>query len=312
MATRPASENSFPELLLSEVAAPAPAPTGLVRIYAKSDGLLYWKDDAGTERAVSVGDLAAHLADTGDAHDASAVSFSPTGTIAATDVQAAIAEVATEAGSGISDLDDLTDVNAPTPSDGDVLTWDATPGEWVAAAGGGGGGGDLTFISETVLGAAAAQIDITGIPTSYRDLVVVARVRSATVNTKVLRLLMGDATAIDTGNNYSFARRYDGSLASGNGQNTGVGYIEAGAIPGSGTTAGYFAACRWDIIDYASTARSRILIGHAYEDASDGTFLQSIGGNWRNVTAAVERLRILAADGSNFAAGSALAVYGRG
>lgn len=39
----------------------------------------------------------AHLADTTDAHDASAISFAPTGTIAATDVQAAIAEVASEA-----------------------------------------------------------------------------------------------------------------------------------------------------------------------------------------------------------------------
>ncbi len=39
-----------------------------------------------------------HIADTTDAHDASAISFVPTGTIAATDVQAAIAEVASEAG----------------------------------------------------------------------------------------------------------------------------------------------------------------------------------------------------------------------
>ena len=40
----------------------------------------------------------AHVNDTADAHDASAISFSPTGSIAATDVQAAIAEVASEAG----------------------------------------------------------------------------------------------------------------------------------------------------------------------------------------------------------------------
>jgi len=43
------------------------------------------------------GDVAGHLDDAIDAHDASAISFTPTGTIAATDVQAAIAEVATEA-----------------------------------------------------------------------------------------------------------------------------------------------------------------------------------------------------------------------
>lgn len=41
-----------------------------------------------------------HLNDTSAAHAASAVSFSPTGTIAATDVQAAIAEVASEASGG--------------------------------------------------------------------------------------------------------------------------------------------------------------------------------------------------------------------
>ncbi len=41
-------------------------------------------------------DLSGHLADTTDAHDASAISFSPTGNIAATDAQTAIAEVATD------------------------------------------------------------------------------------------------------------------------------------------------------------------------------------------------------------------------
>lgn len=40
-----------------------------------------------------------HINDSSDAHDASAISFSPTGTVAATDVQAAIAEVASETAS---------------------------------------------------------------------------------------------------------------------------------------------------------------------------------------------------------------------
>lgn len=48
-------------------------------------------------------------------------------------------------------LDDLSDVDAAAPSDGDVLTWAAgSPGEWVAAApsggpGGGGGGPSRSF-----------------------------------------------------------------------------------------------------------------------------------------------------------------------
>lgn len=43
---------------------------------------------------------AAHIADATDAHAASAIEFTPAGTIAATDVQAAIEEVAAEAGGG--------------------------------------------------------------------------------------------------------------------------------------------------------------------------------------------------------------------
>jgi hypothetical protein len=49
MATIPASENVFPIIRLDEVAAPSTPPSGEVHVYAKSDGLLYWKDDAGTE-----------------------------------------------------------------------------------------------------------------------------------------------------------------------------------------------------------------------------------------------------------------------
>ncbi len=40
-------------------------------------------------------------------------------------------------------LDGLSDVDAPTPSDGDVLTWDDGAGEWIAAPATGGSGFEL-------------------------------------------------------------------------------------------------------------------------------------------------------------------------
>gem|GEM_PF-3475006 len=61
----------------------------------------------------------AHLVDTIDAHDASAVSFTPTGSIASTDVQAAIAEVAAEAGSGVLNKYNATVAPAVTDDTGD-------------------------------------------------------------------------------------------------------------------------------------------------------------------------------------------------
>lgn len=42
------------------------------------------------------------------------------------------------AAGSVASLDDVGDVNAPTPSNGDVLTWDSTPGEWVPQAVGAG------------------------------------------------------------------------------------------------------------------------------------------------------------------------------
>lgn len=50
--------------------------------------------------------------------------------------------VASPPAGGTFDLDDATDVNAPSPSNGDVLTWDSTPGEWVAAVPASGGDPD--------------------------------------------------------------------------------------------------------------------------------------------------------------------------
>jgi hypothetical protein len=54
------------------------------------------------DRSYTDSQLSAHTGDTVDAHDASAISYAPTGTIAATDTQTAIAEVATDAAAALS------------------------------------------------------------------------------------------------------------------------------------------------------------------------------------------------------------------
>ena len=47
-----ASANIFPLVEFAEAAAPATPASGQVRIYAKANGLMYSKDDAGTETAL--------------------------------------------------------------------------------------------------------------------------------------------------------------------------------------------------------------------------------------------------------------------
>lgn len=68
--------------------------SGTVTVTAQSVAL--------TVNSSALGSIEAHIADTVDAHDASAISFVPTGSIAATDVQAAVAEVASDAAAALT------------------------------------------------------------------------------------------------------------------------------------------------------------------------------------------------------------------
>lgn len=73
--------------------------------------------------------------------------------------QAVKAYVDANIGSPITELDDVPDVNAPAPSNGEVLTWDSTPGEWVSQALPGAGAfviGDATDVDTT--GAASGNV----------------------------------------------------------------------------------------------------------------------------------------------------------
>lgn len=94
------------------------------------------------------------------------ISFTPAGTIAATDVQAAIEEVASEASSGsVAAIDDLTDVVISSPADDEVLTYDSGAGHWVNQAPGGGGSGYRTLVSlgSDVVNSTTTLADVTGL-----------------------------------------------------------------------------------------------------------------------------------------------------
>jgi hypothetical protein len=64
------------------------------------------------------------------------------------------------AAGGALALDDLTDVNAPTPTDQHVLTWDNATSRWISQAAPGAGGGaptDATYIVQTANGTLSAE-----------------------------------------------------------------------------------------------------------------------------------------------------------
>jgi hypothetical protein len=61
-------------------------------------------------------------------------------------------------------LDDLADVNAPTPSNGQVLTYNTISGDWEAATPSGGGGGTVTSVGLTMPAPTNAAFSVTGSP----------------------------------------------------------------------------------------------------------------------------------------------------
>lgn len=124
--------NKFDHLTATErVGAPSTPATGDWAVYFKSDGF-YVIDDAGTETGpLSAGDLAAHLADTTDAHDASAISIlDAAGDFTATDVEGALAELQADAE---ADATALSDHLADTVDAHDATAISFTPAGTIAA-----------------------------------------------------------------------------------------------------------------------------------------------------------------------------------
>lgn len=81
----------------------------------------------------------------------------------------------------VAALDDIGDVDAATPSDGDVLTYDSATSTWGAAAPSGGSGGMLALINAVSVGAGGqANVSFTSIPQTGGDLILVGTAWSMT------------------------------------------------------------------------------------------------------------------------------------
>lgn len=144
---------------------------------------------------------------------------------------------------GVAALDDLSDVDAPSPDDGDVLTWqDGSPGAWVPAPVAAGSGTVTTVSVASANGFAGSVANATTTP-------------AITVSTSITGLLKGNGTAI--------------SAAS-----AGTDYLAPAAI---GTTVQAYDA---DLTTYASitpSANVQTLLGAANYSAFRASLGVAIG-----------------------------------
>jgi hypothetical protein len=280
MANKLGSENIFPIIrILEDATPPSTPPTGQVHFYVdEATKTLHGLDDAAVD----------------------------------TDYGAAAGSVATDAiwdaagdlavGSGANTAAKLT-----AGSEDDVLTIVSGVPAWAPPAAA--GSGALTLIGEDiVVGSAAAQLNVTGIPNTYRDLVIVIMGRSSQASAvEAVVFQVGDG-AIDTASNY---RHHRDSTGTGNVavNSTSVTSVSAGMAVGANGTANNVDITQIEIINYAvTTFWRRMLTRSVHHDAS--RYLNTGQGTWMNAADEIERVRATLSAGS-WVVGSRMTVYGR-
>lgn len=166
-------------------------------------------------------------------------------------------------------------------------------------------------IYEQVLGADTGTWDTgaSSIPSTYKNLVIVAELRSSTASGGVTNANLRFNN--DSGANYDWEFFVGGTGSPGSGDAVGTNQIFIGNTPLNSVAAGYFSSHHIEIPHYANTSyyKGANVSNSVFWGTSSGSAQTYLGqGNWRS-TAAISRLQILLSSG-NILAGSRLLVYG--
>lgn len=203
----------------------------------------------------------------------------------ASDAATARSNLGAAASSHTHALDDLSDVDAAAPSDGDVLTWDDGAGEWASAAPTGG----WALVTSWTWSTNVANVGFTGLG-SYREILVIGRNLTHSVSTvPALQVSTNNGTSFLSGaSDYVF-------IADGTGVETTSSSV---ALIGTNAT-----AARSVLARIQNTAAAVRLIERLSREASgQAVFVGS--------SSVIDAIRILPAGGGNITGGS-LYVFGR-
>lgn len=157
-------------------------------------------------------------------------------------------------------------------------------------------------IATATLGANAAQLEITGLPSTYTDLdIVITNVKASADGSQMVMRINGDTTT-----NYSFTKLHSTGSAIGSLQGTAFSNWNFNAT-NSDTT--YPSTVILTILGYADTGKWKHGLAHASHDNNGSGDIARFVGQWRSMSA-ITAIRLLFNAGANLTAGSTITVYG--
>ena len=180
---------------------------------------------------------------------------------------------------------------------------------------GGGGGGAMALIETVTLGS-DGTITFDAIPATYRDLVIVGRVRddAASVFASSPEMQVG-ATTVDSGSNYDYGAtemRGTGPAVLVSQSASDTKWLYARSIMAETATAGMYTPVHIEIMDYASTTAFKTMLSSFATSHGTDARVGQAGGNWRNSGTAIDIVILKGVSGGSLKAGSSLTLYGRG
>lgn len=211
-------------------------------------------------------------------------------------------------GAGSLALDDLTDVDAATPSDGDVLTYSSgSPAGWVNAAPSGVAGGGALVLLEQHAASSSASLDFTSISATYDEYVIeIVNLVNGSAAIPMIRLSTDGGSSYDSGSNYDWGYAFNYSGGSGTifgASASGVQWRDANTtLAANGSWNGTFR------LFAPGGALYKHLNGDiACRDSSAGVVFFHGGGQYKS-TSAVDALSVVMSSG-NIASGT-VRLYG--
>ncbi len=223
-------------------------------------------------------------------------------------------------GGVIASLNDVGDVNVPSPADGEVLTWDGGGGEWVASPSAGGSfapagvsQGPVAFSVTATADGTSTLLTVSNIPQNADHLLIIGQVRSEVAAIVVQGNFQFNG---DTGANYdaSFFEVHPASTAitgtSGDGR--AQTNLKGPNLAGASSPAGSATSFSAHMPNYSSTTWQKFMTGESMivEDvaADSEVNIQTWGGRWRD-TSAITSISLQSNSG-DVVIGSTLTVIG--